>query len=318
MLARPTSREHAQRVGLEQIDARLDRKLDLLRQTADQFRQARHAPAVESEERVAKLERAETVTLHSPSQFRDHRFRRTEANRILLNDIGAIVAFQHTSAALLHHARGKHREVIADAESLRFEQRPVRHGERVEIGNLADCHLPLRAGQHLVQLPPELLRFAFYKRDVEPVKRLGQHVRYEPGRQQFAARVLVQRFSHGLAFHRQRHQRRVEYVDIGAARNAVLRIFHRMSQPTKDGSQISKVKRHRTAVSFEQVAYQSAAQSSATWKLADAIAAGEVLGRILFSRVPQDDSHSPAFCCSKPKVQSLRPDADRLRQAVWH
>ena len=135
----PHAAERPQHFRGEQVDARLDRELNLPRQAADPLGQVEHRRATQPEKRIAKLERAEPPAANPVGHLVGHRLGTPHAGRVLQDDVRAIVALQRAAAAGLDQARGKSREIVADAETLRPKRRPVGHGRRSRSSSVPNC-----------------------------------------------------------------------------------------------------------------------------------------------------------------------------------
>ena len=121
--------EHAEDFA-HQVDPGPDGKLDLFRQAFELFDEAEDAVAVEPEERVAELERAEAPVFDPvadpPTTASGLRWR-TPASK---TDTGIL---QRTSRGFAGSGRWGISEIVADAKPPRLERRPVGKRQRVEV-----------------------------------------------------------------------------------------------------------------------------------------------------------------------------------------
>ncbi len=287
----PHGAQQPQRLRRQQVGAGFDGELDLPRQAADLLGQPRHLGAVQAEERIAKLEGTETPAADVVPHLLGHRFRAAKAGRVVQHDVGTIVALHRAAAAGLNQRRGKPRKVVADAELPRPKRRPVGQRQAVEVLQGAQLHGRPRPGQHLVELPQQLLGLALDHGHAQVAEKLRQHRGRRADHQHPRRRIAPQQSGHHVALQRERQQRRIEDVQIRAGGKPVLGILDAVSEAGEDRRQVGEQQRHRPAVAGVKPANHPAAQRAVAGVLADAETAGEILRDVIFSRIPENDVH---------------------------
>ena len=208
-----------------------------------------HLRAVQAEERIAKLERAETPAADVLPHLLGHRFRAANAGRVVQHDVGTIVALHRAAAAGLDQRRGKPRKVVADAEPPRPKRRPVGQRQAVEV--LQACPTaPPSPGRASTSSSFHSNCSASPLTTVTPrsPKNSGSTEAAVPTTSTRAAGSRVQQSGHHVALQRERQQRRIEDVQIGAGRKPVLGILDAVSEAGEDRRQVGKQRRHRPAV----------------------------------------------------------------------
>ena len=237
--------------------------------------------------------------------------------RIVQHDVGTIVALHRAAAAGLDQRRGKPPKVVADAKLLRAERRPVGQRQPVEVLQRAQLHGRPRPGQHFVELPQQLLGLALDHGHAQVGEELRQHGGRRTHHQHPRRRIAPQQAGHHVVLQRERQQRRIEDVQIGAGGKPVLGIFDAVSEPGEDRRQVGKHQRHRPAVAGVETPNQPAAEAAVAGILADAETAGEILRDVVLSRVPEYDVHGREGFGDLGiwGFRILRPHARRLRPA---
>ena len=287
----PDAGERLQRFGWQQIDAAFNRELHRPIEPANALGQFQRAATIEAEQRIAKLERAKTEPLHTMSHFICNGRRIAKADADAAGKVGAVVAFQRAAAALLDVRAGEFPEIEADAKPPRSERIPVGLRQRVEICDLADAHALRPGGEHFVEFPKELLRFAVDDRHRQASQRRREPASHGSDHQQLGPERLIKRRGHGLALQIDGGQGRIEDVNVGPRRHAVERILDVVAQPAEDGREIGKAQRRGSAITAKEMPNQPMAEPVRAVKLTHAESAGKILGHIAAARVPKHNPH---------------------------